>query len=58
VLLKVYEGHEYFEAAARVIYSHPTLGMGIGFRDVKPGFAEVLRGWLLKAMNDAKEEGA
>jgi hypothetical protein len=32
--------------------------MGIGFRDVKPAFAEVLRRWLLKAMNDTKEHSA
>lgn len=55
VLLKMYEGGEYFEAPANVIYSHPAWGMGIGFRDVKPAFAEVLRDWLLRAMNDSKE---
>jgi hypothetical protein len=52
ILLKIYEGHDYFEATANVIFSHPALGMGIGFRDVRPAFAEVLRSWLLKAMND------
>ena len=57
VLIKIFNGHEYFEAAANVIYSHPMLGIGIGFRDVRPAFAEVLRGWLLKAMNDMKEAG-
>jgi len=31
------------------------LGIGIGLRDVRPACAEVLRGWLLKAMNDMKE---
>jgi hypothetical protein len=53
VLLKIYGVHDYFEAAANVIYTHPALGMGIGFRGIKPAFAQVLQKWLLKAMQDS-----
>jgi hypothetical protein len=38
-----------------VIYAHPLLGMGIAFREVKPTFAEVLKKWLLLAMQQAQE---
>jgi hypothetical protein len=29
---------EYFEAEATVIYSNPSLGMGLVFRQVRPDF--------------------
>jgi hypothetical protein len=44
----------YFEAEATVIYSNPSLGMGLVFRQVKPDFLVVLRQWLLKAMQQSQ----
>jgi hypothetical protein len=50
VLVKIYGPDEYFEASATVIYAHPTLGMGLVFRKVKPAFAPMLQKWLLRSM--------
>jgi hypothetical protein len=48
VLLKIY-GAEYLEALSTVIYAHPLLGMGIGFRRINIGCQSVLNKWLLAA---------
>jgi hypothetical protein len=48
---------EYFEAEATVIYSNPSLGMGLVFRQVRPDFLAVLRTWLLKAMQRSEAGG-
>jgi hypothetical protein len=56
VTVKIYWGWDFFEAAATVIYSNPMLGMGLGFRQVRPYFREVLRNWVLMAMR-ASEAG-
>jgi hypothetical protein len=47
---------EYFEADATVIYSHPSLGMGLVFRQVRPDFLATLRKWLLNAMQQNQAE--
>jgi hypothetical protein len=52
VLLKIFKSDEYFEAKATVVYAHPTLGMGLAFRDVKPDFRMVMQKWLLAALRD------
>jgi hypothetical protein len=49
VLLKVYGPHDLFEANATVIYTHPMLGMGLVFREVRESFAPVLQKWLDEA---------
>jgi PilZ domain len=49
VLLKIY-GDEYFEALSTVIYAHPLLGMGVGFRRINLACQGVLNKWLLAAM--------
>jgi hypothetical protein len=49
-LIKIFGLHEYFEANATVIYTHPNLGMGVVFRDIKPAFMPVLQKWLYQAM--------
>ena len=53
ILLKIFAPQGYFEAAATVIYSNPTSGMGIVFRTIKPGCQVVLQKWLLQAMTAA-----
>jgi PilZ domain len=50
VQIKIFGLHDYFEASATVIYAHPNLGMGLAFRDVKPGILPVLQKWLLQAV--------
>jgi hypothetical protein len=51
-LLKIYGPHDYFEARATVIYTHPTLGVGLAFSEVKPSFVPILQKWLLQAMTN------
>jgi hypothetical protein len=52
VLVKIFKADEYFEAKATVIYAHPTLGMGLAFRDVRPDFRIVRQKWLLAALQE------
>lgn len=53
VRIKIFADSRFFEADGTVIYSKPDIGMGIGFRQVKPEFMRVLQKWLLKAMKEA-----
>ena len=55
-LLKIYGPHEYFEASATVIYTHPLQGMGMVFREIRPAFANVLQKWLLESMRKHTEQ--
>jgi PilZ domain len=57
VLIKIFGADgEYFEADATVIYSSPSLGMGLAFRQVRPDFLTLLRKWLTKAMQQNQAE--
>jgi hypothetical protein len=57
VLVKIFAADgAYFEADATVIYSNPSLGMGLVFRQVKSDLLAVLRKWLLKAMQQSQAE--
>jgi hypothetical protein len=49
VLVKIF-GVEYFEAHGRVIYAHPSFGMGVAFRSIQLECQRVLHKWLLEAM--------
>jgi hypothetical protein len=51
VTVKIFAGGDFFEAIATVLYSRATLGMGLGFREVKPEFQRVLRKWLRQALD-------
>jgi hypothetical protein len=53
VTVKIFAGGEFFQAMATVLYSRATLGMGLGFREVKPEFQRVLRKWLRQALDAA-----
>lgn len=50
VLVKIMSRGQFFEAAATVVYSQPSLGMGVAFREVKPVFLAVLQKWLRQAL--------
>jgi len=54
IVIKIFAESECFEATARVIYSHPNLGMGLAFQQVSLKSGQLLRQWLLKASDAAK----
>lgn len=49
VTLKIFSESEVFDAAAKVLYAHPNLGMGLVFQEVSLHSGAVLREWLLAA---------
>jgi hypothetical protein len=51
VTVKIFSGGDFFQATAMVLYSRPTLGMGLSFREVKPEFQRVLRKWLRQTLD-------
>jgi hypothetical protein len=51
VIVKIISGGQLFEASATVLYSQPSLGMGVAFREVKPVFLAVLQNWLRQALD-------
>jgi PilZ domain len=50
VTVRAMDGGQLFEATATVLYSRPTLGMGVAFRDVKSAFQIVLEDWLRRSL--------
>ena len=47
--IKIFAESDCFQATAKVIYTHPNLGMGMAFQEVSIKNGELLRGWLVKA---------
>jgi hypothetical protein len=56
VTVKIFGRDEFFEAIATVIYANAALGMGLVFRDVRPTYLEILRRWLVAAMQECQGE--
>ena len=56
VFVKIFYESEYFEAKGTVIYSKPTEGMGLTFRDMKPPCRIVLQKWILAALRGQSKE--
>lgn len=54
VTLKIYSSEQTFEATASILYSQPTLGTGLAFREVKPYAMAILRDWLQQALEQRK----
>jgi hypothetical protein len=52
VVVKIFEGPDFFEATASVVFSQPNMGLGLAFRDVKPYFSSVLQNWLIRAIKN------
>jgi hypothetical protein len=50
VTLRIMDGGRIFEATATVLYSRPTLGMGLAFREVKSAFQIILEDWLRQSL--------
>jgi hypothetical protein len=54
VLVKIAAGDAFFEAKAKVIYSQPNMGAGLGFLQVAPDSQSVLERWLDEADREQK----
>jgi hypothetical protein len=54
VVIKIFAESECFAATAMVVYANSNSGVGLGFREVPPKSAALLRQWLLKASDGAK----
>jgi len=53
VHVKIFGAEEFFEAAAKVVYSNPNLGMGLSYHDINSSFVPTTQKWLLAAMRKA-----
>jgi hypothetical protein len=52
VTVKIMNKRRIFEATATVLYSRPTMGMGVVFREVKPAFRTILEDWLQQSLKE------
>jgi hypothetical protein len=50
VIVKITSKDQIFEATATVLYSRPTMGMAVAFREVKPLFRSMLKDWLHQSL--------
>ena len=51
VTVRIFDAGRLFEATATVLYSRPTLGMGVAFREVKSVFQTILEDWLQHSLD-------
>lgn len=56
VLVKISAGEGFFEAKAKIIYSQPNMGAGVGFLEVGPDSQAVLERWLDGAEKDHQRQ--
>lgn len=56
VLVKISAGEAFFEAKAKVAYSQPNMGAGLGFLEVGPQYLAVLERWLDGAEKDHQRQ--
>jgi len=56
VTVKITSKDQIFEARATVLYSRPTLGMAVAFREVKPLFRSMLKDWLQESLNQQNQK--
>jgi PilZ domain-containing protein len=52
VLVKISAGDSFFEGKAKVIYSQPNMGAGVGFLHIDPQSQTALERWLDEAEKD------
>jgi hypothetical protein len=45
-----------FEATATVLYSRPTMGMGVVFREVQSVFQSILEDWLHQSLRQQNQK--
>ncbi len=51
VTVRIRTSGQCFEAIASVLYSQPTLGMGVAFREIKPPSQAILQEWLQQSLD-------
>jgi hypothetical protein len=56
VIVKITHDDQIFEATATVLYSRPTMGMGVAFREVKPLSRSMLKDWLQESLNQQNQK--
>jgi positive regulator of sigma E activity len=56
VTVKIINKDQIFEATATVLYSRPTMGMAVAFREVKPLFRSMLKDWLHQSLNQQNQK--
>jgi len=56
VLVKISAGDAFFEAKAKIVYSHPNMGAGLGFLEVAPPSQEALDRWLDGAEKEQRRQ--
>ena len=54
VLVKISAGDAFFEAKAKIVYSQPNMGAGVGFLEVASASQEALGRWLDEAEKEHK----
>jgi hypothetical protein len=53
VRIKLVHHEQTFDAAGRVIYSQPNMGMGVAFDEIEPGQVVTLEKWLSDVSNSS-----
>jgi len=56
VLVKIAAGDAFFEAKAKIVYSQPNMGAGVGFLQVAPDSQVVLERWLDGAEKEQQKQ--
>lgn len=56
VSVKITHKNQIFKATATVVYSRPTMGMAVAFREVKPLFRSMLKDWLQESLNGQNQK--
>lgn len=46
VWVKIFKDGATFESQGRVVYTHPTMGMGIVFTEMRPDQQKILEAWI------------
>jgi PilZ domain len=56
VTVKIMNKGQIFEATATVLYSRPTMGMGVVFREVQSVFQSILEDWLHQSLRQQNQK--
>jgi len=56
ITVKIMSKGQIFEARATVLYSRPTMGMGVAFREVKSAFQSMLEDWLHESLKQQDQK--
>src|SRR6266571_38358 len=57
VLVKISAGDSFFEAKAKIVYSQPNMGAGVGFLEVGTESQAALERWLDEAEKEKQQQG-